>query len=135
METQRLAAIPIFAGLPEDELAALAASVTEVEIAEGSSLTVEGELGHSIFIIEEGTGDVTADGVKIDVVEPGSVVGEVAVLASGIRTATIVATSPIRALGLFKRNVWALESSAPEASRRLRGLVAPHVAAVTDRDA
>lgn len=134
MEVRRLAMIPLFAGLPEAELDALAKVARELDIAEGDSLTVEGELGHSIFIVEEGTGDVTAGGVKIDDVEPGSVVGEVAVLSSGVRTATIVATSPIRAISLFKRDVWALEAKAPELSRRLRDLVGPHVAAVTDRE-
>jgi hypothetical protein len=41
------------------------------------------------------------------------------VLVSGRRTASVVATSPMRVLVLFKRDVWALEREAPEATRRL----------------
>jgi CRP-like cAMP-binding protein len=52
------------------------------------------------------------------------VFGEIAVLASGRRTATVVATSPMRLITLFKRDVWALEQAAPAAARRLRDLIA-----------
>lgn len=53
-------------------------------------------------------------------------VGEIAVVASGRRTATIVATSPMRVIVLFKRDVWALEQSSPVISERLRELLTLH---------
>jgi hypothetical protein len=45
------------------------------------------------------------------------------VLAAGRRSATVVATAPMRLITFFKRDVWALEEEAPEASRLLRGLL------------
>ena len=54
----------------------------------------------------------------------GELIGEVAVLTSGRRTATIVATTPLRPVSLFKRDVWTLERDAPEAARRRRELLA-----------
>jgi hypothetical protein len=45
------------------------------------------------------------------------------VLAAGRRSASIVATSPMRLITFFKRDVWALEDDAPEAARRLRELI------------
>jgi hypothetical protein len=36
----------------------------------------------------------------------------------------VVATSPMKLIALFKRDVWALEQKAPEAATRLRALVA-----------
>jgi CRP-like cAMP-binding protein len=53
-------------------------------------------------------------------------VGEVAVLASGRRTALVVATTPVRALARFKRDVWELERTAPEGARRLRAALDRH---------
>ena len=57
--------------------------------------------------------------------------GEIAVLASGRRTATIVAGSPMKLIAIFKRDVWALERRSPEAAERLRGLVADRLAGQT----
>jgi hypothetical protein len=50
------------------------------------------------------------------------------VLKSGRRTATVVATSQMRLISVFKRDVWALERRSPEAAERLRGLVADRLA-------
>ncbi|MGH3139060.1 MAG: hypothetical protein ACRDQE_04955 [Gaiellales bacterium] len=43
-------------------------------------------------------------------------------MASGHRTASVVATSPMRLIALFKRDVWALEQQSPQAAERLRTL-------------
>jgi CRP-like cAMP-binding protein len=126
VDRARIAALPFFAGLSEQELEAVAGAAGEVQFAAGESLTAEGQFGHGLYFIEEGTADVSTNGTKIGAVEPGDVVGEVAVLASGRRTASVVATSPVRAVSLFKREVWALEQKAPEAARRLRAALDAH---------
>jgi CRP-like cAMP-binding protein len=51
------------------------------------------------------------------------VIGEVAVLVAGRRSASVVATTPMRLITFFKRDVWAMEDEAPEAARRLRELI------------
>ena len=76
--------------------------------------------------IETGTADVLRDGQVVGTVGPGDVVGEIAVIAAGRRTATVVATSPMRLIAVFKRDVWALERSAPQVAERLRALLALH---------
>jgi CRP-like cAMP-binding protein len=63
---------------------------------------------------------------------PGDVFGEIAVMASGRRTASVVATSPMGLIVLFKRDVWELERRSPEAAGRLRALVAESRESVTD---
>lgn len=123
MDRQRLTAIPLFSTLPEPELTAVAARAGELEVEEGNMLVTEGEFGHCLYAIESGTADVTRDGETIRTLGPGDVVGEVAVLAAGRRSASIVATSPMRLVTFFKRDVWALEDDAPEAARRLRELI------------
>jgi hypothetical protein len=44
----------------------------------------------------------------------------------GQRTASVIATSPMRLIGLFKRDVWALDQRAPIAAARLRELLEEH---------
>jgi CRP/FNR family transcriptional regulator, cyclic AMP receptor protein len=123
VDVERLAAVPLFAKLPENELRALAAVAGEMELAAGDALAREREFGHCLFAIEEGTADVMCDGETLRTVSAGDVIGEIAVLAAGRRSATVVATSPMRLISFFKRDVWALEQEAPEASRLLRGLL------------
>ncbi len=94
VERELLPSLPIFAGLPEAELDAVAEATWTVELDQGEPVATEGD-----------------------------VVGEIAVLASGRRTASVVATSPMRLLAVFKRDVWGLERRAPEASRRLQAVL------------
>lgn len=120
MERARLAAIPLLAGLPDDELDAVARVASELELPAGKELTIEGDFGHAVFAIEQGSAEITRDGTRIGVAGPGDIVGEIAVLASGRRTASVRATSALKVIALFKRDVWQLERDAPEASRRFR---------------
>ena len=128
MDPARLAAIPLFHSLAEEHLEALAAVATETDATEGQRLATQGEFGHALYAIEEGTADVTLGGRAVGTLGSGDVFGEIAVLAAGRRTATVVATSPMRLIAIFKRDVWALEQSSPEASGELRKLVADRLA-------
>jgi monovalent cation:H+ antiporter, CPA1 family len=129
LDAARLRVIPLFAGLGEPELAAVAAVASEVEAVEGQMLTTEGDFGHALYAIETGTAEVRRDGALVRVLGPGDPFGEIAVIASGRRTASVVAVSPMRLIALFKRDVWALERDAPAAAQRLRALIAERRAA------
>jgi CRP-like cAMP-binding protein len=126
VDRERIASHAFLAGIPDDELDAVASAASEREFASGETLISEGDFGHCLFLVEEGTADVSVDGTSVGRVGPGDVVGEVAVLASGRRTASVVAASPVRAISFFKRDVWALERTAPEAARRLRAALKEH---------
>jgi CRP/FNR family transcriptional regulator, cyclic AMP receptor protein len=136
METLRLAAIRFFADLPEDELAAVAGMASEEEITPGQLLATEGRTGYLLYAIESGTADVVISGETVATIGAGDVVGEMAVLISppdwseppevpigGLRTASVVATSPMRLITLFKRDVWALDRRAPVMIQRLRAVL------------
>jgi CRP/FNR family transcriptional regulator, cyclic AMP receptor protein len=136
METLRLAEIRFFADLPESELAAVAGMASEEEITPGQLLAAEGRRGYSLYAIESGTANVVINGETVATIGPGDVVGEMAVLISppdwseppevaigGLRTASVVATSPMRLIMLFKRDVWALDRQAPVMIQRLRAVL------------
>jgi CRP/FNR family transcriptional regulator, cyclic AMP receptor protein len=123
VDPTRLAAIPLFSTLPEPELAVVAGLAGEREVEKGRVLMAKDDFGHCLFAIESGTAALTHAGETIRTLGPGEVIGEVAVLAAGRRSATIVATSPMRLISFFKRDVWALDEEAPEAARRLRELI------------
>jgi CRP-like cAMP-binding protein len=124
VDPARLTAFPLFAGLTDKELAAVASAASETNAEEGQTLANQGDFGHALYAIETGTAAVSADGVALRTLGPGDVFGEIAVLTSGRRTSSVVATSPMRLIVLFKRDIWALERSSPAAAERLRSLIA-----------
>jgi CRP/FNR family transcriptional regulator, cyclic AMP receptor protein len=127
MDRSRIASYAFLAGLPDEELDAVTDAASEQHYAAGEPLMSEGDFGHCMLLIEEGAAEVSVDGTRVRTVGPGDVVGEVAILSSGRRTASVVATAPVRAISFFKREVWALERTAPEAARRLRAAIEQHV--------
>jgi CRP-like cAMP-binding protein len=128
VEISQLATIPLFAGLDETELAAIAEAASEVEASKGQTIATEGDFGHALYAIESGTAEVSANGTPLRTLGPGDVFGEIAVIASGRRTASVVATSDMTLIALFKRDVWALERRSPAVAERLRALIAHHIA-------
>ena len=122
MDASRLAVIPLFADLPDADRATIASAALEVKVEPGETLAAQGQTGHALFAILSGTADVIADGAKRAVLRPGDVFGEIAVLAAGHRTASVVATSRMTLIVLFDDGVSVLERQSPEAAARLREL-------------
>jgi len=71
VDATRLAAIPFFAGLEDGDLAEVASAASEVDAAEGDLLASEGDFGHALYAIEQGTATVSAGGVVLRVLQPG----------------------------------------------------------------
>ena len=92
--------VPLFHGLGNKQLKALAASFTDRQFGAGQELTAEGTGGAGFFVIESGEAEVTVDGEPRRTLGPGDYFGELALLDGGSRTATITATAPGRAWGL-----------------------------------
>ena len=124
METARLAAIPLFGTWRAPISRRSLPRPRRSRPAAGERVVSEGDFGHALYAIESGTADVSANGAPVASLGPGDVFGEIAVLASGRRTASVVATSPMRLIALFKPAVWALDRKAPETAARLRALIA-----------
>lgn len=61
-----------------------------------SVLIRQGEPGGSLFVLLDGVVAITVDGELLAELGPGAVLGERAVLESGVRTSTVTAVTPIR---------------------------------------
>jgi len=131
VDRARLEAFPILSGLGADDLDAIASVASELTVEAGQVLSAEGDFGHALFAIEDGSAEVSRHGQVVRELGRGDVFGEVAVLSSGRRTADVVSTTPMSLIAIFKRDVWALERRSPEAAKRLRGLVAERLAGQT----
>jgi CRP/FNR family transcriptional regulator, cyclic AMP receptor protein len=98
VDPKRLASIPLLAGLTDDERAILSAYAVEQELAAGDVLIREGEYAYDIVLIEAGEAEVLQGDTRIAHVGAGDVIGEVGVLNDVLRTATVVATGPMRVI-------------------------------------
>ncbi len=88
-----LAKVPLFDGLTAAELATIARLVTTRAVDAGEILTHEGDDGDEFFIVESGDISVTAGGRGLRTLGPGDILGEIALLFGGTRTATATASS------------------------------------------
>jgi protein lysine acetyltransferase len=98
LRADELAALEVFAGCPTEALVPLAAQLRPLTAASGQVLMQQGELPVSFLIIGSGRAEVTHTGVdgRYTVAEslPGMIVGEIALLRDGPRTATVIAKKP-----------------------------------------
>jgi CRP-like cAMP-binding protein len=67
---------------------------------------------------------VTQNGRALRVLEAGDVFGEIAVLSSGRRTASVRALAPMKLVVVLNRDVWRLDRDAPDVSAALRQTIA-----------
>ena len=85
------------------------------KLAEGERLVTQGQAGDEIFLLLDGVLTVEIDNEEVAEVGPGAVLGEMAVLEGGLRTATLIAATPVRVA------VSGIGDLKPEALRELAG--------------
>jgi CRP/FNR family transcriptional regulator, cyclic AMP receptor protein len=92
--------VPLFADLDKRELEGLASTMKERTFNAGHTIASEGQTGIGFFVIAEGTAKVTQGGEERATLGPGDYFGEIALLDDGMRTASVVAASTLKAYGL-----------------------------------
>jgi CRP-like cAMP-binding protein len=100
MDPGRLRAIPVFASLDDETLRGIATFATESSVPAGKHLVKEGDYAYEFMAIEEGEAEVLRGGEKVATLGPGDFFGEIAVLEKTLRTASVVATTPMRLVTL-----------------------------------
>ena len=103
VKVEALRRAPLFDGLAKKELTELARATDELSVPVGTVLCREGSLGSEFFVVVEGTADVTRDGKLLATRSSGDFFGEIALLATTKRTATVTATTELRCFVLTSR--------------------------------
>lgn len=119
-----LASVPLFASCSKKELEEISRLAVETSFAPGKQFIRQGDFGHELVIIIEGTASVIRDGRKVATVGPGDFVGEMAVLQSQKRNASIVADTELHVLVIDQRVLDTLLDDIPGMARRLLKVVA-----------
>jgi serine phosphatase RsbU (regulator of sigma subunit) len=92
--------LPLFQGFSDIDLAHLASSVGEQHLAAGEVLFSQGEAGYTCYIVLEGQLEALARQgeleIQLEICQPGQMIGEMAVIDSSTRSATVRAISASR---------------------------------------
>jgi CRP-like cAMP-binding protein len=99
VRADELAALEVFAGCSAEDLEPLAAQLRPLTAAAGQVLMHQGELAVSFLLIGTGRTEISHTGIDghdtLAESVPGMIVGEIALLRDGPRTATVIAKEPL----------------------------------------
>jgi ATP-binding cassette, subfamily B, bacterial len=115
--------IPLFKSLSESELEELTESFEVKSTAAETPLIGEGTGGYSFFALADGQARVTANDNEIATLNPGDCFGEMALLGSGRRTASVTTTTPTTVYVMFGTEFRRLEHSHPELVAQIKALM------------
>jgi CRP-like cAMP-binding protein len=120
MELDRLRAIPVFAGLDEEELLKLADVCEIATFGREKVLTFQDEYAHKFFVILQGRASVWQEGQRVRDLGPGDFFGEVGLLTSGKRSATVATESDIEVIVFMEWDLNMIEREWPSVGQRIR---------------
>ena len=93
--------------------------MSELEVEAGATVIALDDYGTAIYFIEQGEADVQQDVGGTKAVGPGDVFGEIGLLLTGQRTATVVSRTPMRLLTLSGQDFDRIRARVPEVERSL----------------
>jgi CRP/FNR family cyclic AMP-dependent transcriptional regulator len=125
---QRLAEVPLFAGLSKKELRTIAHLATYLEEPEGTILTAEGESGNEFIIVLDGEVEVRQGGEVIATRGAGDYFGEIALLDHRPRTATIIAKTPVEIEVIGRQEFTGMLAEVPELAGKIMATMAQRLA-------
>lgn len=128
VKVDALSRAPLFEGLSKKELSRLAAATDDLQVEAGTVLCREGRIGHEFFVIVEGDAEVTKDGRRITMRSGGDFVGEIALLSTTKRTATVTATTPLRCFVLTQSAFRRILEESPSVQLKVMQTLAERVA-------
>ena len=121
--------VPLFARCSKRELETIASLADEVDLPAGKVLTAEGDRGREFFVLLEGSAGVRSDGRELASLGEGDFFGEIALVSDKARTATVTATTQMRALVITDRAFRELLRNSPEIQGKVLEAVADRLAA------
>jgi CRP-like cAMP-binding protein len=126
--TELLGKIDLFSGLDENELAKIA-KVSQIRtVAKDKEIFHSGDEPDSVFVVVNGKVKIvvtTSDGKELilAVLGAGQVVGEMALLDSSPRSATVVASTTVELLALSRDDFQRILDTEPRISVKLLGIL------------
>jgi|SRR5215211_2528953 len=119
MDEKHLKSAPLFAELGKKERKALATRTDRIDVPEGKQLAREGDFAYEFFVITRGTAEVSHGNDTVAELGPGDFFGEIGILSSERRVATVTATSPMELIVMTEQALRSLHHEDPAVARSL----------------
>jgi CRP-like cAMP-binding protein len=116
--------VPLFEECSRKDLNEIAGIADEIDLRDGKELTRQGGPGREFFVLIDGTADVKKGTRRVNRLGPGDFFGEIALVTRRPRTATVVATSPVRALVITDRSFRRLLDHQPQIQSKVMSALA-----------
>jgi CRP/FNR family cyclic AMP-dependent transcriptional regulator len=123
LDVSQLKRVPLFQEVPDDKARQVATFAVSEEHPEGSVVVKEGGYSNHFYAIEDGTAKVERDGEKLADLGPGDVFGEQGLLEKQERSASVIATSPLKVIKIEHWELDRMKKSMPEVVDQLRARV------------
>ena len=123
MNPNRLRDVPMFRHLSKTELERVAGWLQVYSIPEGDLLVREGASAHEFFMIEDGEAAVLEDGERIALLGPGDFFGEIGLLETGKRTASVVATTPMDVIVMYRPEFEQMKTELPTVADQIQAAI------------
>jgi hypothetical protein len=124
-----LKGVSIFAGTPDEILAEVTSLLEEVELREGETIFEKGDAGDSMYIIVDGKVRVHDGGRTLNYLDEGDVFGEMAVLDTEPRVASVTAVEDTRLFRLDQEPFYELMDDRIEVTRGIIHVLSQHLRA------
>ena len=111
-----LANIPLFSKLSTRQIRRLLKGSSQDTYEAGTTIVREGGHSTSLFIIVEGKARIERDGVEISQRGPGEFFGEVSMIDGRVRSASVIAATPITCVVVYRDALHKLVLSEPAAA-------------------
>lgn len=119
VDVDDLAEVPVLAGLDQAHREELAEWFDLEEVGEGRHVTRQGSSGYAFYIVRSGRFTVEHDDEVVGHLERGDHFGEISILGSGRRTASVTAEGDGSLLVLFGTRFRELQVASPEVAAAL----------------
>ncbi|QRM53875.1 cyclic nucleotide-binding domain-containing protein [Sinorhizobium sp. BG8] len=135
-EVQLLRRVPLFAGVEPAKLKLLAFASDRLNYAPGQTLFRQGDAGDAAYVVLSGKAEVIIDSpagpIKLAEMGCNAVLGEIAILCDGVRTATVKASTPLEVLRISKDHFLKLMSDNPAVTIQIMRVLAQRLTNTTN---
>jgi len=118
----RVGRLPTFSDCSDEALAKVMARSAILRRDAGAVLVAEGDPGTDVFVVLEGKALVIRQGEQLASLGPGDLFAEMVGLDTGVRTATVTASTPVELLLIDPRSLAEVIETGTEAWKMLRTL-------------